>query len=245
MLCAVTTDDRTQRPATGDAGALVLAWFGGGPSGWSAEARAVARRRLLRSGFGADAALVDDVVADAACNVVARSARGPIRVDNPAAYGTTVIRNVVSHLVRGREVPVGEPGEHLDDLRPGQQVDASDPIELLHGTGHADGSTVDELRLALERLGGPAPQVAASLGYLTFTMHPEDVPVRSPRPRAGSGPDHAAGWPALWFAGVQDCFPADGADPRRRARARHIERVRRLVERARDRVVAEQEQIDV
>lgn len=170
----------------------------------SAEAAAAARRSLRRCGFHAAPELVEDVVADAALAVAARIRSGSLVLDNPAAYGTVVIRNVVNAMARGADVPLDE----VED----QAAPAEDHPDL----------DIDQVRCAIEAGGDPPWLTSASLTYLTYSMHPSAVPRGAPTPLAGARPDQATAWPALWFAGMRDLFPGDDGDPRRRTRARRV-----------------------
>jgi hypothetical protein len=212
----VTADDLLDAPDAGaDTAAGVLAWFVDDGGGYSAEARGVARRRLRACGFPWAEHLVDDVVADAVTNVLRRlRSPNPLEVENPAAYGTTVIRHVVDHLSRGEEVPVEDVELAADHTRAAESPEPA-----------VDPSLVDDVRVAVERAGGPPWLIAATLAYLALEMHPDHVPAGAPAPRAGSRSDQALAWPALWFAGRRDCFPEGGDDPRRKARSRFLGRV--------------------
>lgn len=170
----------------------------------SAEAAAAARRSLRRCGFRATPDLVDDVVADAAVAVASRMRSGPLVVDNPGAYGTVVIRNVVNGMARGGDVSLEE------------VEDQAAP------TGDHQGLDLEQVRCAIESGASPPWLTSASLTYLTYSMHPSAVPPGAPMPLAGARPDQATAWPALWFAGMRDLFPDDDGDPRRRTRARRV-----------------------
>ena len=199
------SDERARRPdADTSSGEDVLAWLS------SDEASDFARRRLVRSGFGRDQALVEDVVSDAMVAVLLRMrSETALAPENPAAYGTTVISNVVKRLVRGDTL-------YLEDLD-----DPAVPAEFSF-----DEIAVDGLRMLLERRDVPAWLTSAALAYMCFTMAPDALPDSAPAPVAGARPDQAMCWPALWFAGERDLFPCNGADPRRRKRARRIDRVK-------------------
>ena len=56
-------------------------------------------------------------------------------------------------------------------------------------------------------------------------MHPTAVPEDTPTPVAGSRPDQAMAWPALWLAGHRDLFPDPCSVAVRRRRARRIQDV--------------------
>lgn len=186
----------------------------------SEEATSAARRRLARSGFDPQAALVDDVVSDARVAVIARMrSPEPLAPDSPAGYGTTVINNLVKKLDRGEVLLV-------DDLDP-EALPPEVPIEDRTG---------DEVRLLLESTTADPWLTSAALAYVCMLMDPESIPESTPSPQAGARPDQALAWPALWFAGERDVFPdpdPDGeGDPRKRTRARRIRRVLEHVEAA-------------
>ncbi len=88
-----------------------------------------------------------------------------------------------------------------------------------------DEIAVDGLRMLLERRDVPAWLTSAAWRTCASRWHPTRC---STVPCAGGGarPDQAMCWPALWFAGERDLFPCNGADPRRRKRARRIDRVK-------------------
>lgn len=188
-------------------GHQVLEWLG------SAEAHTVARRQLQRSGFGRGVDLAADVVADAQVGILKRMRSStPFTAENPAAYGTRVIQNVVKHLVRGDVV-------HLEDF---DEHDAPEPPPV-------DRTMADDVRVRLEQADAPAWLTSAALAWVCLVMFPDAVPDSAPAPAAGARPDQALVWPALWFAGERDLFPVGGSDPAKRKRARRIEAVREHV----------------
>jgi hypothetical protein len=222
-VVAVTATGAPDRPGAGPApGGAVLQWLRTPEA--TARARAVVRRYDLPGG----PATVDDVLGDATVAVRAwqrgSSAHDP---DNPAAYGTQVLRSVARRIAAGRvravDGPLSLDGLGLDP--PERSQDAAPPPE--EGAG-------DEVRVLVERLGGPPWLVAAALSVVTFVIDPDAVPAGSPAPRAGSRPDQARVWPALDLAGQGDLFPGPDGDPpsRRRTRARRITAVLARLERA-------------
>jgi hypothetical protein len=185
-------------------GTDVLTWL------FSEEAAAFARSRLARARLGSDPALVEDVISDARVAVLRRmQSETPLAPENPAAYGTRVVANVVNRLVRGDTVQLETVDHH--------EAPAVVPI---------DDGVLDDVRMLLERCDVPAWLTSASLAYVCFTSAPDALPKSAPAPAAGSRPDHAMGWPALWFAGERDLFPRNGVDDKRRTRARRIEAVK-------------------
>ncbi len=217
---------RVHPPASGDD---VLDWLLGD------EARTVARRRLVRSGLEASADHVDDVLGDAAIAVCRRmQSPGRLVVDTPAAYGTVVIRNVVGSVVRGRDpLPVGSEAELVELV-------AVDPGTHSDGHDEHDRWFEDDVRVAVEHVGGTAVLTSAALALLTFSIHPDSEPPGAPAPRAGARADQARCWPALWLAGERAIFPERGVDgaadtdsaATRRTRARRISSVQSLLERS-------------
>lgn len=223
----MTRTDQTDDPAA--SGERVLGWLVSGDGdhpGPSAEARAAARRSLQRCGFVPTDDLVDDVVGEAAVAVLRRAGSAtPWDVENPAAYGTTVIANVVRHLTRGDHVPLEE-----------ASVEAPPP--------EVDEGMVDDLRVVVEHSEARPWLTSATLAYIVFAMHPAAVPPQAPWPRAGAAPRRALAWPALWAAGQRDLFPGPDGDARAKTRQRRIDDVLDHVERAYRRYLAEQEGID-
>lgn len=184
-----------------DDGTRVLEWLA------SDEARQAARGYLRRAAFPPTAELVDDVVGDATLNGVKRQASNPLTVANPAAYGTTVIRNVVHGLTRHEIDYLADEGELEGEPMVGDPFD--DPA-------------ADDVRVIIERVASSPWLTAAALTYLTLLMHPTAVPDHAPAPKAGSRPDQARAWPALWFAGHRDLFPDPCPERVRRRRGRYI-----------------------
>lgn len=195
-----------------DGGARVLAWL------VSEEGRSFAGRRARRRGL--DVAVVDDLVADAQVAVLGRMRSRALLVDNPAAYGTQVLKSVVRSTLQGRSrdrAIVDAVGRDV------VAVDASgDP------TGRLD-SDLDDLRVVLDVRADPTRPwlTGAALAFLALTESVGDLPDGVPRPRAGATPTQAQGWAALWFAGVRDLFPGPAGDPsaQRRRRGRSVDRV--------------------
>lgn len=190
----------------------VMVWFD------TDDAERQVRRLAGRSGLSGYDALADTVLVDAKLRVWRRLSTGvPLVVDHPGGYGTVVIRRVLRDLVADRDRY-----DPLDRAAPAT-VDQDVPAE-------ADVEVVDELRSALEHLGGERPWLtSAALAWLTLTDHPDLRPDGAPWPQAGARPDQARCWPSLWFAGQRDLFdvPSDrrAAAAQRRTRARRIDAV--------------------
>lgn len=193
-----STVERSERSAE-----EVLEWLR------SPDAATLARKRLAIAGFAGSESLVDDVLADAAINVIQRGRSSTrFELDNPAAYGTRVVQNVVKHLVRGDVT-------RLEDIE--------DPRGETPST--FDSGLADDLRILLEQSSAAPWLDSAVLAYVCLVMFPESVPPDAPAPLAGARPDQALVWPALWFAGERELFPCEGADPHKRTRARRIAKV--------------------
>lgn len=185
------------------AAAAVLDWLA------SEEASRLARKRLTLTGFGDRPDLVEDVLSDATVAVMKRAGSStPFEVDNPAAYGTRVVQNVVKRLGRGDVL-------YLEDL--GEQPSEPEPV--------VDREFADDLRVLVEHGYAETWLDSAVLACICLIMFPDRFPEGSPAPLAGARPDQARVWPALWFAGERDLFPNDGSDPQKRKRARRIAKV--------------------
>ncbi len=192
------------------AGTDVMSWLG------SDEAARVATRVAARWGLQGWDAQVDTVLADAQFAMWRRMrSTTPLKVRNPAAYGTTAIKSVVRQVVSGRD----RADLHLDDERAAAVADTPVTVDV-------DDPTIgDDLRVLTETMETrPARRwlTAATLNYLTMLMYPDDLPAVIPQPKAGATEDQARGWAALWLAGQRDLFPAPGADPAKRTRARRV-----------------------
>ncbi|MBS1839068.1 MAG: hypothetical protein JST64_15345 [Actinobacteria bacterium] len=218
---------RSDHPTVG--GVEVLEWLR------SSEARSVARGRLRSAGLLSSEDLVDDVLGDATVSVL-RRLRGPepLVLDSAAAYGATVVRNQIRALARGRDRLVEADEAAMVELHEAQEQATA--LDL-------DPWFEDDVRVVLEHLGGTATLLSAALALLTFIVHPGSEPAEAPTPRAGSRPDQARCWPALWLAGERSIFPdrrlGDAGDSAalRRRRARRIAQVQAQLERAYARMI--------
>lgn len=209
----------------------VLAWLSTPDA--RAQASRLARRRQL-GGYDGDPGRVLD---DATVEVWLRLARGPLDVDNPAAYGTRVIQSVLRRDSAGRDDLIGL---HDDDLVDGPDAGGGDgggdPTRGPAGPSEVAVAPEDDLREALDRLADSRPWLtAAALGWLALAGT-DTRPEGAPWPQGGSTLPQARCWPALWFAGEHDLFeaPLDAADGARirRTRARRIDAVLRRIEAA-------------
>lgn len=202
-------------------------------------------------------------MSDAQVAVLKRMGSGPLEVDNPAAYGTQVIKSIVRLTLQGRErdriiLDAAEPRFHP---RPGVRrgtpaLDGVDGGVLdgdgldgdgLEGDGLEEDAVVDELRVIIEVMQDPSLPwlTGAALAYVTLATGDSDVPDDVPQPKAGATALQARGWAALWFAGVRDVFPGPAGDPaaQRRRRGRYVERVLEHLQVAFDRHRAQRREV--
>lgn len=94
--------------------------------------------------------------------------------------------------------------------------------------GGAEHELIEELRSLIETSGEVAWVVAGALSYLTLEYDRDCDRSDAPWPQAGSAPERALLWPALWFAGQRNnMFPTGG---------RHSAAQRQRLKRAGDRV---------
>jgi len=205
----------------------VLAWLS------TREAREQAGRLAHRRRLGGHDGHREGILDDARGEVWLRLARGPLEVENPAAYGTRVIQSVLRQLSAGREELIGLPGDDLAGTALDAGPDAGDPPVGPTATAVAP---EDDLRDALDLLADSCPWLtSAALGWLALAGT-DTRPAGAPWPQAGSPPQQARCWPALWFAGERGLFdePVDAADGARirRTRARRIGRVLGRIEAA-------------
>lgn len=207
-------------------GERVLEWIA------SEEGRAFAARWGRRRGLGTDSAVLDDVLADAQVAVLRAMRSRGLRVHNPAAYGTQVIKSVVRSTSQGRDrdrtvlAAVGLRGDV--DAVPGAGAGADADHDPDADVG-SDDVLLDDLRTVIEVMADPTRPwlTGAALAYLTLSDNDADLSDEVPQPRAGATPVQARGWAALWFTGVRDVFPGPQGDPaaQRRKRGRHVDKV--------------------
>ena len=206
--------------------AAVLAWIGSDDAKRYAGSL-VTRYRLTVSD--------DEVLADVGALLWERSRRTDLAVpDNPAAYCTRVMRNVVMGILRGRHTSLHdlEQAERLRE-RPGAkraQPKPDDTVASVTIPAHL----LDDVRLALETSGAAVEVVSGALTYVTVLAHDDCNGDRLPHPAAGANPTQAALWPAIWLSGQRErMFPTDGRDDtaQRRRRARAGEKITQLVAR--------------
>lgn len=179
----------------------------------SDRCRKVVRRELQRSGLPSGPEMVEDVADAVWQKIELHVARNPEQAyENVRAYGRAVVRNTMVRVARGK-----------------LKFDDEDLTQLEGTVRHRSTSTEDSTRVYLEQQGGPAWMLGACLAYLTLVVYPDSLPDGLPSPQAGAAPAVATGWPALWLAGVRDCFPAAGKDTKRRRRNRSVAAVRERV----------------
>lgn len=179
----------------------------------SDRCRKVVRRELQRAGLPSGPEMVEDVADAVWQKIEVHVARNPGQdYENVRAYGRAVVRNTMRRVARGK-------------LR----FDDEDLTQLEGAVRHRSTSVEDSTRIYLEQQGGPPWLLGAALAYLTLVVYPDSLPDGLPSPKAGAAPAVATGWPALWLAGVRDCFPSGGKDTKRRRRNRSVTSVRERV----------------
>jgi len=195
----------------------VLHWLG------TPEATRYARTLVARPRFPAADAVADDVLQTARLNVWTRMRNGPLVVDNPAAYGTTVLRQTANRIAQGRlatdDLP---PDDDLGDDRnqvPGASSGDPTATEVVDGDRPSALDELDSLRVVVECTPVRHPWVTSAMLSLVILWAYPDVRLDGvPAPRAGARPDQALLWPALWFAGQRLHFPEDRDDTQTRNR---------------------------
>ena len=183
-----TTTDATSSGAsfTGDD---VLAWLG------TDDARRQASRLARRRGLRGYDAMTQNVIAEARIAVWHRmQSDRALRVERPAAYGTTVIRSVLRQMAEGRDGPV----RLVDDPDAiGRVPQPDDTDRAWAGLVPIADTSGDDVRVHLERLDDDRPWVtSAALTYLIL-LHGADRPARG-RAVAGGG---GQGGPGALLAG--------------------------------------------
>lgn len=173
-------------------------------------------KRMLR-GAGLDPQLAEDLVHGAIASMIGWS-RGPsaLTIENPAAYGVTVLDSQLNGLLRGSWAFDGE----LDETMPAAEMPL--PVD--------DGDAADPLRVAIEHQPVPTWLRSASLSYLTLLGDETMRLDGAPSPQAGSTPMQARCWPALYLAGRGDLFDGVSTPKVRRRRARYINQVLELIQ---------------
>lgn len=188
----------------------------------SDEALSYSRRLVTRAGLGRD--LAEDLVQIAITTMI-RWSRGPSArpLENPAAYGSAVVRNRLRRLLRGRKFDETE----LDESALGSdELDVGYPEDTVEVQLHLDdGDAADPLRVALELQQQPAWVHSAALTFVTIAVHDSDDLAQLPSPLAGARSDQALCWPALHLAGHADLVVTYASDAVRRRRSRYIRRV--------------------
>lgn len=205
----------------------VVEWLSG------EEAARAARRWAARRGLSH---LWGDVLGTAVADALRHHRAHPDwEAENPAAYGTTLLRRALARVLSADRPPVpGGDGERISFV-------PLDGVELPEAGAVPDAphdGLLDEMRATVEALGGPGWLVSAALTHLTLSVDEVDAPRGLPAPVAGSTPRQAHCWPALALAGEHDLFPDVDGDPpaRRRKRSRRIRAVLDRLEAAAARV---------
>ncbi len=237
----MSTTGQSTEPVAGE---RVLDWLA------SDEARAFAGRWAGRRGLPADASAVDDLIADAQVAVLTRSRAGAFTVDNPAAYGTQVIKSIVRQTLQGhdrdRAVLDATVGARPEP-RPGVRRIVLEADRVAFGDDREPESTIDDLRVIIEVMQDPSRPwlTGAALAFVALAVGDSAVPPGVPQPKSGATPAQARGWAALWFAGVRDLFPGPDGDPaaRRRRRSRYVDKVLDHLQVAAERYRAEQREV--
>ena len=192
------------------------------------EARRYATK--LVAGSGLDRGLADDLIQMAAVKVIRRS-RSPQAeaIDNPAAYGTTVVRNAFVNLQRGRKLTEVELEDAVlvDELQVGS---IDDDVELQMMLDGADAA--DPIRVAIETQHLPLWVRSAALTVATLAVHGTVDVEQLPSPQSGARSDQALYWPALHLAGRDDLFDPDAPAALRKRRSRYIKQVRAAIDAA-------------
>ncbi|MFM7508348.1 MAG: hypothetical protein ACKO5A_02210 [Actinomycetota bacterium] len=195
----------------------VLHWLG------TPEATRYARTQVARYRFPSSVAVADDVLQAARANVWTRMQSGSLVVDNPAAYGTTVVRQAANRIARG-QLPTDDlpPDDDLGDDRnqvPGASSGDPTATEVVDGDPPSALDELDDLRVVVESTPVRHPWVTSAMLSLVILRAYPDIRLDGvPAPRAGARPDQALLWPALWFAGQRLHFPEDWDDTQTRNR---------------------------
>ena len=177
----------------------------------SPAGRAMVRRALDHNALSHQ--IADDVTQEVLRRSLTQLARGTV-IDNVEAFATKLAQRASIDVLRR-------------DLRQPRSFDDIELDEWEYGAVAAvDDGDVEaalmarDVRRALHSKAEPVPaRAAAALAY--FTVHVEGTPVGDgcPRPGKGAGPDDAAAWAGLYYAGRDDCFGSSEKHRKRRSRA--------------------------
>jgi hypothetical protein len=176
----------------------------------SPAGRAVVRRALDHNALSHQ--IADDVTQEVLRRTLTQLAKGTV-IDNVEAFATTLAQRASIDVLRGdlRQLRSFDDIE-LDEWEYGAVAVADDDVETA--------LMARDVRRALHSKAEPVPaRAAAALAY--FTVHIEGTPVGDgcPRPGKGAGPDDAAAWAGLYYAGRDDCFGSSEKHRKRRSRA--------------------------
>jgi hypothetical protein len=197
-------------------------------AGWlaSPEGRRAAQRWVGRLGLPAH--LADDVAQEVLARTVAAAAEGQVP-RNPGAWANRLGAFAARDLLRGalrRPRPAGALQDGDDQA--GLEATADEVEAVAVAAELASG-----VRRALAARVGTRPWVgAAALTHLAVAVDGAPVGARCPQPAGGAGPQEAAEWAALWYAGRVGCFPEAGERETpavRKRRSRAVAEVRAML----------------
>jgi hypothetical protein len=176
----------------------------------SPRGRAMVRRALDHNALSHQ--LADDITQEVLRRTLTQLARGTV-IDNVEAFATTVAQRASIDVLRGEMRQPRSFGDiELEEWEYGA-VDARDDDvgAALVATG---------VRRALHSKAEPVPaRAAAALAYLCVRVDGALVGDGCPQPGKGAGPDDAAAWASLFYAGRDDCFGSSETHRKRRSRA--------------------------
>ena len=176
---------------------------------FGAQSVQVARSELKRAHLPLDDLMVEALNDAVLANIIRHVERNPQqRYENVPGYGRRVTRFTLTRLASGKNV--------VDISELDLPEESPEPLR---------NEVLDSTRFYIEQAGGPLWLMAASLAYVTLAAYEDVRPSSAPWPKAGAKLQVALGWPALWLAGVQEVFPAETGDGKRRRRNRSITRV--------------------
>lgn len=176
----------------------------------SSKGRAMVRRALDHNALSHQ--LADDVAQEVLRRTLTQLARGTA-IDNVEAFATTVAQRASIDVLRG-------------EMRQPRSFDDIELEEWEYGAAAAADVDVDAalmargVRRALHSNAEPVPpRAAAALTYVSVRVEGALVGDGCPQPGKGAGPDDAAAWAGLYYAGQDDCFGSSEKHRKRRSRA--------------------------
>jgi hypothetical protein len=194
----------------------------------SPEGRQAAGRWVRRMGLSPD--LAEDVAQEVLVRTALAVGRGE-QLRSPEAWANRVGAFAARDLLRGalrrpRPAATDEDEEPLDI---GGRADEVEAVAV--GAALAAG-----VRRAVAGRVAPRPWVgAAALAHLAASVDGAPVGPACPQPAGGAGPQEAAEWAALWYAGQVRCFADSVATETaavRKRRSRAVAQVRTLLREA-------------